>query len=219
VCVFFIGFVAAIPVGATQIETARRAIQGFLGSALAVVAGSVTSDLIYGAIALFGISVFLQKPEVEAVFWLINGIITIILGIAAIRESRLKVRRGGPKRDPVAESRDLNRLRNPRLAYVTGFSLAFTNPMMIAWWLLAGKLLADLGLVGTYTNTTRVLFLISGGLGLGSYLTLLAFLTRRAHKSLSRKKAKNVTLGFGVAMVLLAIYFFVRAILLIVALM
>ncbi|MFI5202389.1 MAG: hypothetical protein ACHQNE_08375, partial [Candidatus Kapaibacterium sp.] len=52
VCVYFLGFLAAIPIGASQLETARRSLNGFLASALIVVAGSVSSDYVYGAIAL-----------------------------------------------------------------------------------------------------------------------------------------------------------------------
>ncbi|MDP4200123.1 MAG: LysE family transporter [Bacteroidota bacterium] len=209
-----LGFLAAIPVGASQFETARRALAGYLGSAFAVVAGSVSSDLVYGSAAMFGLALFMQRPEVEAVFWLVNAILTMILGIAAIRESREEEEM--PRSTATAKPGDTpSRLRNPAIGYVTGFSLAFTNPMMIAWWLLAARFVKDLGITGELTLQTRVLFLVAGGLGIGSYLSLLAITTYRAKKSITRERTKKVTIGFGVAMIVLAIYFTVRAIMVI----
>jgi LysE type translocator. len=53
------GFVAAVPVGATQLEIARRSLNGYFSSALMIMVGSVISDVMYGIIALFGIAPFL----------------------------------------------------------------------------------------------------------------------------------------------------------------
>ncbi len=223
VCVYLLGFLAAIPVGASQIEVARRSLNGFLASALVVVAGSVSSDLIYGAIAMYGLAPILQTPEVEAIFWLVNAALMLIFGIGIFRESsytgKLMTHRvpaeaieGVPVTEHPATTAARRKLTSQRLAYVTGFSLAFTNPMMIAWWLLAARFLKDLGLTGTLTDTTRVFFLVAGIIGIGSYLTLFAFVIHRRHKSFSPKNARRVTRGFGVAMILFAIYFVVRSI-------
>jgi hypothetical protein len=62
VLAFGFGFVAAIPLGGSQIEMAKRAMQGHLRAALAVVLGSVTSDVLYGIIALYGIAPFMREP-------------------------------------------------------------------------------------------------------------------------------------------------------------
>jgi len=45
---YVIGFFTAIPIGATQVEIAKRSISGYFKEALMVVAGSATSDLMYG---------------------------------------------------------------------------------------------------------------------------------------------------------------------------
>ena len=57
-----LGFVTAIPIGGSQIEAAKRAIHGHLRAAWMVVLGSVSSDIMYGAIALFGVAPFLDVP-------------------------------------------------------------------------------------------------------------------------------------------------------------
>lgn len=55
-----LGFVAAIPVGGSQIEMAKRATGGHLRSAVMVVVGSVSSDILYGIVALFGVAPFME---------------------------------------------------------------------------------------------------------------------------------------------------------------
>ncbi len=223
-CVYILGFLAAIPVGATQIEIARRSLAGFLRSAFAVALGSISSDLVYGSIAMFGLGTFFQNPEVEAIFWLINAVLTMILGIASLRESAEE--EAEPPLtvnvlDVPVESRSKKRrrlrtqpeyLKKSRTAYVAGFSLAFTNPMMIAWWLLAARILKDVGLIHEFGLGIRAMFVLAGVLGIGSYLFLLATTTYRAHKSVSKKRTKKVTRYFGIAMIVLSIYFVVRAI-------
>ena len=61
-------FLLAIPVGAIQIEIARRVFNGYVKSALAIVWGSVFSDLIYGVVALLGVFHFLANPKIRPFF-------------------------------------------------------------------------------------------------------------------------------------------------------
>jgi threonine/homoserine/homoserine lactone efflux protein len=216
--VYILGFLAAIPIGASQIEVARRALHGHLVSALVVVAGSVSSDFVYGVIALYGLAPFLQKPLVEAIFWLVNAALILVFAIVMLRDSKA----GGNLKMELNLSRDesksgnssskRHRLANRRLAYITGFSLAFTNPLMIAWWLLAAKFLKDIGIAPELTNTSRVFFLLAGCLGIGSYLSFLGITIYRRHKSFLPKHVRSITRWFGIAMILFAIYFVIRSI-------
>ncbi len=218
------GFAAAIPVGASQLEVAKRSLKGFLLSALAVVAGSVSSDLVYGFIALFGLGALLQQPAVEAGFWLLNGLLTLVLGIITLRDAIREnasasenllprtVAIDNSSQPTITEPLAIARLRKPGVAYLTGFSLAFTNPMMIAWWLLAAQLLRGVHLAPPDTLATRILFLAAGALGIGSYLSIFALLVHRAHKTVSHQRSKKINSLFGVAMIALAIYFIIRSV-------
>jgi len=212
--VYILGFLAAIPIGASQIEVARRSLNGFLVAALIVVVGPVSSDFVYGTIALYGLAPFLQKPIVEAIFWLVNAVLIFIFAIIMLHDSKPK-EDGSSGFNLVAEessSQQRSKLGNLRLAYFTGFSLAFTNPLMIAWWLLAAKFLKDIGIAPELTNTTRVIFIIAGCLGIGSYLSTLAVFIYRRHKLLPQKNVQKITRWFGIMMILFAIYFVVRSI-------
>ncbi len=216
-CVYLMGFVAAIPIGASQIEVARRSLGGFLASALVVVAGSVSSDFVYGTIALYGLAPFLRRPEVEAIFWLLNAALILVFAIGMLRENNSNGANSDFAMVDAGSSGSIGspyaiRLNDRRLAYFTGFSLAFTNPMMIAWWLLAVRFLKDLGLAIPFSNTTRIFFLVAGCLGIGSYLSLLGGVIYRRHKSFSPIHVRKITRGFGIAMIFFAGYFVFRSI-------
>jgi threonine/homoserine/homoserine lactone efflux protein len=213
------GFLAAIPVGASQLEVARRSLRGLLPAALIVTAGSVSSDFVYGAIALYGLAPFLQHPEVEAIFWLVNAALILFFAITTLRESKTSVPKlSSASGEELERPQDSKlRLANKRVAYLTGFSLSFTNPMMIAWWLLAARFLKDLGVAVELTGTMRIFFLLAGCLGIGSYLTLFAIVIFRRHHVLSPKHIRRITRGFGYVMILFAAYFIIRSIAMLVA--
>lgn len=197
-CVYVMGFLAAMPIGATQLEIARRSINGYLSSALMIMVGSVISDVMYGVIAFFGFSSFLKNPEVVAIFWLVGAGILVALGAWAIRDG-LRFR--------VVDIRSQRVLQKRDVAFVTGFSLALTNPFMILWWLLGARLLKDIGMIERYRTSETLLFLLMGGLGIASYLSLLAFFVYRVKKFFSQRAIQRVTIAFGVVLLGLAIYF------------
>ncbi len=196
------GFVAAMPVGPTQLEITRRSLNGYFSSALMIIVGQLISDLIYGIIALFGIAPFLQHPKVVAIFWLLNAVILVVLAIWTIRQNK----HPSENRDQVR-----NRLGKHDVAFFIGFSLAITNPLMIVWWLLGARILIDLGLIVKYTALENVLFLGIGALGIGSYLALLALIVLKAKGYFSERNIHKITLIFSVFLLGLAAYLGVRS--------
>ncbi|AEA33162.1 LysE family transporter [Hippea maritima] len=118
---YIIGFFTAIPIGATQVEIAKRSMTGYIKEALMVVAGSITSDLMYGFIAMFGIAPFLKDEKVEAFFWLIGGIILIVLGVFTLIYN---------DKDGYNNT-EKTMLFKSHTSLLVGFSLAVTNPPII----------------------------------------------------------------------------------------
>jgi threonine/homoserine/homoserine lactone efflux protein len=201
-CAFVLGFVAAVPVGATQLEIARRSINGYLSSALVVVAGALLSDILYGVIALFGIASFLQDPIVVAVFEAVSAVVCAALGIWAIHEGRHSA--GGVR--PAGRL-----LRQHRTAMVTGFVLAIMNPLMIMWWLFGAHVLKDFGVFGQYNTRNLVVFLLAGSLGIAAYSSLLALVVYKAKRFCTERTIGRVSVGCGVVLLGLATYFAVRS--------
>ena len=147
--VYIMGFLTAIPIGATQIEIAKRSLNNQIPAALMVVLGSVFSDVMYGFIALFGVAPFLQTQIVIAVFELVGVVILWILAFLTFKEVF----------KPHIMDITSSVLKSRWLSFITGFSLAITNPMMIFWWLIGVQVVKDLGLVGTFTLAISISFL------------------------------------------------------------
>lgn len=195
---FVMGFFAAIPIGASQIEIAKRALNGYIYSALMIAAGTTLSDTMYGIIAFFGIAPFLNEPIVIAVFRLINSIILIILGIWAIHGSQVK-------EDKKNLSQEL--LKKKKIAFITGFSLALTNPMIMLWWLIGLHFFISVGIIEQNNIYYTIIFLFSGAVGIASYQILLAISVYKSKKFFSEKGVRRLTAILGCILLGIAVYF------------
>jgi threonine/homoserine/homoserine lactone efflux protein len=196
---YLMGFTAAIPIGATQIEIAKRSLNGHLRSAYMVVLGSVSSDVMYGFIAMFGVAPFLKDRIVVAVFGLAATLILWLLAFFTFKDG------ANTNLDQLGNAT----LKSKKLSLVIGFSLAVTNPMMIIWWLIAEKFILELGLVPSFTTNTTLIYLVTGGLGIFSYLFFLANILHWTKKIISNEMMKKVNYGLGIVLVLLSFYFLI----------
>jgi threonine/homoserine/homoserine lactone efflux protein len=151
---------------------AKRAISGHPWAAGMVVAGSVSSDIVYGIVALFGLAPFLATPWVLASFNAVGVVVLWVLAFLTLRESR----------KPLDLTLERSSFSSKRWAWLTGFTLAATNPPVILSWLVGVALAQRLGLASSLTTGTKALFIAGGALGLGSYLAGLgAVLYRLKH--------------------------------------
>ncbi len=192
------GFLAAIPIGATQIEIAKRLLNGYIFSAVMIVAGAVTSDFTYGLIAMYGIAPFLQTPKAQAIFSIANSVILVILGVVTLRQSKTGL----------GEKKKANEFfAKNHTSYVTGFLLAVANPFIIYWWLLGSHFLAGVYGIERYDTSDTFLYLISGALGIGSYPLTMLFGIHKTKKFFSEKTIMKTTFFFGAALFILAAYF------------
>ena len=192
------GFFAAIPIGASQLEIAKRAINGYVYSAMMIVAGTTLSDAMYGAIAFFGIAPFLKEPLTIAIFRLINSAILIALGAWAIFGSIEKTKN-------INLSQGL--LKKKKIAFITGFTLALTNPMIMVWWLTGLYFMVSVGLIPETGTFYTIVFLISGAAGIASYQIVLALSVYKSKKFFSEKGVHKLTVFLGYALLAIAAYF------------
>jgi len=192
-----LGFVAAIPVGGSQIEMAKRAIGGHLLAAGMVVAGSVSSDVVYGTVALFGVAPFLERPWVLASFSAAGVVLLWALAFLTLRESR----------KPHDVGLETTAFRSKRWAWATGFTLAASNPPMILSWLLAVALAKHLGLATPFPASAKALFLAGGALGLGSYLGMLAIVLYRVKHFIPLRSLRRVYFWLGITLFVLSFFF------------
>jgi threonine/homoserine/homoserine lactone efflux protein len=198
---FLLGFLAAIPVGASQIEIAKRALNKQRGSAYMVALGTVTSDIIYGSIALFSASQFLRGKNAIAIFELAATLILWFLAYLTFHN---------------IEGKKLINFNNnagssKNWSFVTGFSLSITNPMMIFWWLMGFRVIKSFDLINDFNFIILLLFLLSGGLGLITYLFIFVHIIGWLKKYLNQNWTKKFYYAMGIFLVLISFYFLYHA--------
>jgi threonine/homoserine/homoserine lactone efflux protein len=191
-----LGVLAAIPVGACQIEAVKRAIAGHLRASLIVVAGSAVSDVLYGAIALFGIAPFLEVPAVLAGFSAAGAVVLWVLAARTWLESRK------PHELDLRES-----LASPRWALATGFLLGMSNPPIVLSWLFGAAVATRIGLSPVATHAAKAIFVAGGVVGLGGYLAAAALVSHRMRQFLSVQVLGRIYRWLAVALLLLSFYF------------
>jgi threonine/homoserine/homoserine lactone efflux protein len=204
ICAYVIGFLAAIPVGATQLEIARRSLHGYRISALVLITGSMLSDFMYGTLSLFGLADFLRIPMVSGIFWICNAILLIGLGVWSLGDSNISFQ---------DDSSENIKLKSKNIAFITGFSLAVTNPLMVIWWLIGIHFLGRISPIDTHSASNKIIFLIAGTIGLGSYSTVLMIGIYKTKKFLPKQVIRRITVYFSVALFLLGGYSIVKAVL------
>jgi threonine/homoserine/homoserine lactone efflux protein len=199
---FALGFLIAIPVGAVQIEIAKRALNRKFLAAIMVALGAVTSDVGYGAIAVFGIAPFLRNSTCIAIFESVSVLILWVLAFHTFREAG--------KADEGAQNTGL--LKSKRFGFLTGLGIAVANPMMVFWWLLGMRFAINSGLIESFTRTLSLLFLFSGGLGVAAYLLLLVAVLYKVRKFVSGTSLKKGYKIMGYGLLLLSFYFLYHAV-------
>jgi len=198
---YIIGFFTAIPIGATQVEIAKRSISGYFKEAMMVIAGSAASDMIYGFIAMFGIAPFLKDEKVEAFFWFVGGTILIILGIFTLIYSDKNSSNNTEKAT----------LFKSNASLFIGFSLAATNPPIIFWWLFCFEFIKSIGIVPSSASMYAIIFLLSAGLGIVSYLVGLALFLKKMGKKISPEIEYRINRIMGILLIVLSLYFLLKS--------
>jgi len=192
-----LGFFAAIPVGPAQIEMAKRAISGHRLAATMVIAGSASSDALYGAIALFGIAPILQSPRVIASFYAVSVLVLWTLAFLTVRASQ----------NPHKLVLQGTSFSSKRWAWVTGFSVACTNPPIVLSWLVGFALAGRFGLLQPLTTSVKTTFIAGGALGFATYQGILGIVLYRLKRFVSTQVLGKVYFWLGVTLVVLSLFF------------
>ncbi|MGB9755709.1 MAG: LysE family translocator [Desulfurella sp.] len=198
---FLVGFLIAIPIGAVQIEVAKRAINNNLKSAYMVALGSVCSDIIYGIIASFGITSFLDDEKVKAVLLFSSGLLLAILSILAFR-------------DGIKKNVSLSQLKHKthHMSIMTGFTMSFTNPLMIVFWIVYVQFAYDIGVIPYYNPLYLFAFVLFSGMGLLSYLLVIARILNHIRKSFNTSLVNKINIVLAFILAGFSLYFLVRSI-------
>lgn len=199
---YIVGFLISVPIGAVQIEVAKRAINNHLKSAYMVALGSVFSDIIYGIIASFSITSFLDNIKVKATLIMFSGFLLAFLAVIAFRDA-LK-----------SQNSNFGQIKSKsyHISIITGFSMSFTNPLMIIFWVIYVQFSYDIGIIPYYNAIFLIIFVFFSGAGLFSYLFFIAKILNHVRKSFSIEFIKKVNIILSIVLTGFACYFIIRAI-------
>ncbi len=99
-----------------------------------------------------------------------------------------------------------------RMSFFTGFTIAVTNPGMIIWWIIGFKIFLDFELFETITPLIKIIFIISGCVGLTGYLVFIATMLNKMKQSVSKKFLKRMNICLLVLLGILITYFIFKLI-------
>ena len=162
-----------------------------------VVLGSITSDFIYGAISLYGLAPFMEIPWVLGAFNALGVVILWVLSALTLKESK-------KPHDLLLETTSL---KSKKWSFLTGFTLAFSNPPMILTWLMGVALAKRLGLAEHFDAASKLIFLLGGVLGLGTYLLALSFVLHRVKHFIPTQSIGRIYYWLGITLLILSFFF------------
>lgn len=194
-----IGFLSSMPIGAVQVEVAKKAINGHFMPAILIALGSATSDFIYGVLTLFGLGDFLFHKKFQIVVYIIGLIVLVFLFSRSLKEHKHGI---------LQEKKKL--VYTKRLSFLTGFTIAVTNPGMIIWWIVGYKIFLDITLFETISPVIKFVFILSGCAGLVGYLCFLATLLHRMQQSFSDRFIHRMNIFLMILLAVLIIYFAIK---------
>jgi threonine/homoserine/homoserine lactone efflux protein len=193
-----LGFLSSIPVGGVQLEVIKKAINGHKKPAIATGLGSATSDLIYGLLVLFGLGHFLLLKDFQLLIYSLGIIVLSYLLFRSFKDRSYVLQ----------ENKQVHYKK--RFSFLTGFTIAVTNPGVIIWWFLGFRLFADLNLFTEITSLVKLLFVFSGAFGLALYLTLVAVVLHKYQESFSERFLHRAHNFLVIILSCLILYFVIK---------
>jgi threonine/homoserine/homoserine lactone efflux protein len=153
---------------------------------------------------LFGLGDFLMSSRFQIFLYIVGVAVLSYLLYHTVREYRRHI----PSNDP---SHDLKN-NSHRIGFLTGFTLAITNPGIVIWWIVGFKIFVDFEVVASVTMPLKLAFVLSGASGLMGYLVLLIMIIHRIHRNISDSVFRKMNLALIVVLVAVVLYFIYKVI-------
>lgn len=188
----FLGFTLAAPIGPVNSEIMRRGLQGGFKPAYLFSLGACTADLIIMIMAFSGFKIFLSGGLVERLIYFAGVFFIIFLGV------RSCITAYGIKSQKTAVIYGAN--------YLQGFLLTLLSPMTLIWWT---------GLSAIILKNSAYFWLAGGAAVLTGVLLWSLFfsaLSAYGRKLLNEKIIRIMSLGSGVFLIILGVFFAVQGI-------
>lgn len=194
---FLLGFVLAAEFGQVGVEVFRRGIRFGFREAFRVSLGATFADFVYLNIAITGIIIFLNRPDILRVLWIIGGVSVLYLGVRGMID--------GLKKDEKEEREVLQ-----SNSFIAGFLLNFVHPVNLLWWvtLLGSILVADMK-----ENSFLVGYLDGMGICFGVFLwwIILSALATFAKRWVTVRSLRYISVASSCVLIGFSFWFFSQA--------
>lgn len=200
---FWIAFLLGIPIGPVNLEIFHDAVQKRYATAISVAIGAAFGDACWAMLAFFGISPFTSSPKLEATFFLFTAIITFILGMIALKDSRFIQEK---------EEHLVTKIKRKRWALLKGLMMVLVNPLGIVSWMICLQFLRKNQIFIPMETRYEILFFIVVALGASSYFLLVVFITNKMKEIFNPRRACRVTRCLGYLLLVFSLYFLFYAI-------
>lgn len=195
-----LGFSIAAPVGPIGVLCIRRTLSGGRRMGLASGLGAATADLVYGAIAAFGLALIASAMTAQQMWLqLIGGAFLCYLGVRAMIEPR------HPSSE-VSSSTRVGRVSPRGLAgaYASTFFLALTNPMTILSFV---AVYSSLGLSVTEPGLLAPALMVVGVfVGSALWWLILSAVASLLRTKLTAPSLRWINRGSGVVILLFGLF-------------
>ncbi len=193
---FALGFILAMEVGQVSIEVFRRGTKYGFRHGILTALGGTFADLVYLNIAVTGIILVLNRPEILQLLWVIGGGVVLYLGINGIYNSPHEERLD-------AKTKSTN-------SFIVGFLLNFIHPLNLIWWvtILSSIIIQDIqhtSKLTAYLNGSGILF------GVFAWWLILCILLALARQWFTFRTMRIVSISSSYLLIGFSVWFFYNA--------
>jgi threonine/homoserine/homoserine lactone efflux protein len=201
---YWISFFLCIPLGPVNLEVFHTALKKHYPQAAAVAVGGAMGDAFWATAALFGVYPFINSPNLEGVFLSATAVITLVLGIMALKDSRFIEKK---EEGVVSMIR-----RRKRWAFVKGLTMVLVNPLGIISWMISLQFLEKIDIYIPMQLKYEIIFYLVVTAGAASYFLLVILVTNKMKRILNTTRTHKITKYLGFLLIGLSAYFFYNAV-------
>lgn len=204
VACYWISFCLCLPLGPVNLEVFHTAVKKHYAQAVAVAVGGAMGDAFWATAALFGVYPFINSPNLEGGFLVATAIITMVLGIMALKDSRFIA-----KKEEIVVSRIR---RRKRWAFLKGLTMVMVNPLGIISWLISLQFLEKIDIYIPMELNYEIIFFVVVAAGAASYFLLVILITNKMKKILNSTRTRKISKYLGFLLIGVSMYFLYNAI-------
>lgn len=198
---YFIGFLLCIPIGPVNLEVFHYSLRKKYTHAISIALGAAIGDSVWALSAFFGISPFRDKNvNLEWIFFLITAIITLLLGLVALKDAKFIEKKG--------EQITTKLGKRKRWSFLKGLLMVLVNPLGIVSWMISLKFLESFNIKIPLKLNYEIFFALVVIIGATSYFSLVIFITNRMKRVFNHDRTVKISKYLGYILIAFSLYFF-----------